>query len=73
MVFGYKFRWHSRSLEKASPMAEHLPRDIVEVARRRTQYGVPFTRGQTMANQYVGNQGIDPQTDLEDQFEKAVA
>ena len=41
--FGHKSKRHSIPPEQASPVAEHLPRDIAEVARRATRSGFPFT------------------------------
>ena len=41
-------------------------------ARKVTQYGSTFSPDQTIINEYVGGQGIDPHADLEDQFDDAV-
>ena len=62
----------SRSLEVAGPAIQGLPRDIESVGRKAKQYGFPFTPDQTIINEYVGDQGIDPHTDLEDQFDDTV-
>ena len=70
--FKYQFRWHSTSFEQASPTAEHLLKDMAEVASRATQHSFPFTPDQTIMNEYVWVQGIDPYVDLEDQFENVV-
>ena len=56
----------------AGPTIQRLPRDIESVGRKAKQYGFPFTPDQTILNEYVGDQGIDPHTDLEDQFDDTV-
>ena len=49
-----------------------MPRYIRKVGRKAQQYGFPFTPDQTIINEYVGDQGIGPHTDLEDQFDDTV-
>ena len=65
-------KWNNRSLEVAGPTMHGLPRDTESVGRKAKQYGFPFTPDQTIINEYVGDQGKDPHTDLAEQFDDIV-